>query len=288
MPTQPDSEPFLLAAARAPGSDLLESLPGPLPPPAVPERELQRTRALTRFLGWSRGLGLDLEVLAPATRVCRPGQMVSWPRGAQQLLIQAPPTPGPHRLQSGGVLQVVPSLSLGQGWSDWQSIKSPWEGRNPSCSGRFRLNLVDQSLQVEVQVEDDQLVSDLPPRENRAHWRSDAVEITVDPSGNSEDTTSTFKLGVVVKNTAGRPMAARDADAHPGPWSGPIQAKYQAKGYQLRLDLPLRDLPAPLAKEFGFNVLLYDADPGQSPTRLAWSAWETVQGWPELWGRVLR
>jgi len=297
-PTQPQSEPFVLAASRVPGSGLMDGLDTNLQAPAPrrkpPARELQRTPALTRFLTWSRGLGLNLEILAPATRVCRAGQTVRWPLGSSTETVKAPATLGPHSLQVGGlpaVLQVVPSLTLGKDRSAWQTIDSTWEGKNGGsmdCSGRFRLRLTAQDLQVEAIVIDDHLLADLPPGENRAHWRTDALEITVDPSGTSQDTTSTFKLGVILKNTAGRAMAVRDADAHPGPWGGQIQATYLANGYQLRVDIPRRDLPAPLAREFGFNLLLYDADPGESPSRLAWSAWETVQGWPELWGRILR
>jgi hypothetical protein len=83
-------------------------------------------------------------------------------------------------------------------------------------------------------------------------------------------------------------MASRDADAHPGPWDGQLQAVASQNGYRLWLEISRAQLPGPLAPEFGFNILIYDHDPAQQPCRLAWSAWETVQGWPELWGRVLQ
>jgi mycothiol S-conjugate amidase len=285
-------ESFVLAASRVPGTELLEGLDGPPQAPAAPRlapaRELQRTPALTRFLQWSRRLGLDLEVLAPATRVCRPGETVHWPltpRG--EAVVQAPATLGPHPVQPAGLpgtLQVVPGLKLGADWSPWQSVTSVWEGKNrgpQDASGRFRLKKQGQQLLVEVEVTDDQLVADLPPGENRAHWRSDAVEICLDPSGRSQDTSTTFKLGVIAQNTRNQPMAARDADAEPGPWKGRVQVQRRAGGYVLNAGLPL-----PKAREFGFNLLIYDSDPGEAPCRLAWSAWETVQGWPELWGRI--
>lgn len=273
------SESFVLAAG-------LHKPDAPNPPPA---RELERTPALARFLRWSRGLGLDLEVLAPATRVCCPGETVRWPvKPRGEVILQAPARPGPHPVKLAGfgeaTLQVVPALTLEAKWSAWQPILSSWEGKNrgpADASGRFRLKREGAQLRVEVEVQDDQLVAELPPGENRAHWRSDAVEITLDPSGHSEDTSTTFKLGIIAQNSLHKPMAARDADAHPGPWGGPLQMARQPGGYRLQTSLSL-----PKVREFGFNVLIYDHDPGEAPCRLAWSAWETVQGWPELWGRV--
>lgn len=273
-----ESESFLLAAARPAKSR-----------PTYPTSELERTPALTRFLSWSRRLGLDLEVLAPATRVCRPGQTVRWPvKPEGEKVFRAPDQPGPHRVSVPGLpaatLQVVPVLNLGPGWCAWQTVSSAWEGKNrgpADASGRFRLKATGKELWVEVEVRDDQLVAELAPSENRAHWRTDSVEITLDPSGHSQDTSTTFKLGIIAQNTLRQPMAARDADAHPGPWKGPLQVTRQAGGYRLATRLPL-----PAGPEFGFNLLLYDRDPGEAGCRLAWSAWETVQGWPELWGRV--
>ena len=289
-----ESESFVLAAARVGGFDMLDGLQDPLEAPAparpAPAQELQRTPALSRFLTWSRALGLNLDVLAPATRVCRPGETVRWPlKPKGEAVVKAPLQPGPHQLILAGLpatLQVVPTLSLGSNWSAWQPINSTWEGKNrgpADASGRFRLKLDQRELWVEVEVSADQLVADLPASENRAHWRSDAVEITLDPTGRSPDTSTTFKLGIIAQNTANQPMAARDADAQPGPWKGSLRVDRRKSGYFLAARLPR---PAQLAPEFGFNLLIYDSDPGEAPCRLAWSAWETVQGWPELWGRV--
>ncbi|MBS2039782.1 PIG-L family deacetylase [bacterium] len=292
-------ESFVLAASRVPGKGLLDGL-DQAPQPTSPARpspalELQRTPALHRFLSWSRHLGLNLDALAPATRVCRPGQRLSWPLlPSGQAVLTAPTAPGSHSLVVKGMpatLQVVPELRLNHVWSPWQTVSGVWEGQNggpEDASGRFRLRLNPTALQVEVEVRDDQLLADLPAADNRAHWRTDSIEITVDPSGQSEDNTTTFKLGVIVCNQAGQPMAARDADARPGPWKGWLQVQSHPGGYRLRLDIPRTQLPAPLAREFGFNLLIYDQDRGQLACRLAWSAFETVQGWPELWGRVLQ
>lgn len=287
-------ESFVLAVSRVSGAEMLEGLEQPLrqtpAPRPAPVQELERTPSLSRFLSWSRRLGLNLDLLAPATRVCRPGQLVHWPlRPRGSVAVQSPRQPGPHPVRRNGLtgtLQVVPALQVGSSWSAWQSITSSWEGPNRGphdASGRFRLKLGATGLLVEVDVTDDQLVSDLPPSENRAHWRTDAVEICLDPSGHSQDTTSTFKLGIVVQNTLNQAMAARDADAEPGPWKGSVQVRRRPGGYLVRTSLP-----RPVARDFGFNVLIYDRDPGEAPCRLAWSAWETVQGWPELWGRVER
>ena len=314
MPPQGD-ETFWLAVDRTGSahshSDMLEGTENPprqAPPQvrAAPEVELERTPALQNFLAWSRCWGLSLESLAPPTRTVEAGQPFQWPlrystpparEGAAVLSLQAPLAAGPHPLSlrvgptlQPATLQVVPGLQVADShWSSWQDVNRLWEGKcsgDVDASARFRLRSTRQTLEVEVEVRDDHLVADLPASENRAHWRTDAVEIAVDPEGTSADTTTTFKLGVIARNAEGSCMAARDADAHPGPWTHPIQCQIRPGGYSVRLTIPQSELPRPLKADFSFNLLLYDHDPGQPPCRLAWSAWETVQGWPELWGRV--
>jgi len=315
LPVQ-SSESFWLAVNRADSGPLDGLFPGegatwkshprPLQAPPV---ELERAPALRRFLQWSRHWGLPLEALAPPTRVCEPGQGVDWPlvyrsglRGPSQLSLRAPKSIGPHpgRFQDRSLpgqmqdlaylLQVVPGLHIRPGiFSDWQAVETCWEGtrRSPQeASARFRLRRLAGFLEVEIQGFDDHGLADLAPSENRAHWRTDAVEITLDPSGLSQDTTTTFKLGVILRNSAGRPMAARDADARPGPWAGAVRVEPAPGGYRMKVRIPESDLPSKLGQDFGFNVLIYDSDPGQAPARLAWSAWETIQARPELWGRV--
>lgn len=306
MPLQAD-ESFWLAARRiasdVPEEDMLAGLDGaivpdrharPLPAPAV---ELERSPALQSFLNWSRSWGLALDSLAPPTRVVEVGEEVKWPFLYNPPQPDQPPwlsavaanQPGPQQLESG-TLQVVPSITLlGSNWSEWQEVHQSWEGSHggpADLQGRFRLRRLEGALEVEAQVRDDDLVANLSARENRAHWRSDALEITIDPCGSSQDTTTTFKLGVVISNLEGECMAARDADAQPGPWELPIERKVTEAGYELRARIPENALPGILGATFGFNLMLYDVDTGQSPSRLAWSAWETVQGRPELWGRV--
>ncbi|CAN0362272.1 unnamed protein product, partial [Phaeothamnion confervicola] len=132
------------------------------------------------------------------------------------------------------------------------------------------------------------VLANLSPDDNRDHWRSDSVEICIDPGGHSPNTLSTFKLGIVPFNTDGLPMASRDADAHPGPASPGIQisSRRTDHGYWVQANIKRSEL-GELADEIGLNVIIYDVERDGSGSRLAWSPWETVQGAPRLWGRAL-
>ncbi|TMR14717.1 hypothetical protein ETD86_28455 [Nonomuraea turkmeniaca] len=76
-----------------------------------------------------------------------------------------------------------------------------WEGEACSsaadCSGTAKLAWRDDTLYVLVQVKDDVLGTRLAASDCKRHWRTDAVEVTLDPHGTSENTSTTFKAAVL-------------------------------------------------------------------------------------------
>ena len=170
------------------------------------------------------------------------------------------------------------------------------------CSGTFQLGYDDEFLYVNVRVRDESVVSNIAPNDIRGHWRSDSVEICVDPSGKSEHTLSCFKVGIFPFDQTGAVRGARDADANQGPIeeTAPgmkLASAREADGYRIEAAIPwkvmgvesLTDHP-----QIGFNLLLYDGDkaeaePGENinECRLAWAPRRSVQGRPEDWGRLV-
>ena len=72
-------------------------------------------------------------------------------------------------------------------------------------------------LGVEIRVTDDVVVSNIEPDDIKGHWRSDSVEVCLDPAAGAEDTLGAFKVGIFPFDRTGRVRAARDADSRPGP-----------------------------------------------------------------------
>jgi LmbE family N-acetylglucosaminyl deacetylase len=177
-----------------------------------------------------------------------------------------------------------------------------WEGDMPSspadASGTAKLSWHDDALYVLVDVRDDVLGAVLTPEDAKRHWRTDSVELTLDPRGNSRDTSTTFKVGLfpVTDDPAnGNPPAGyRDADNHQGPIAvtapgvrvaSAVGAPYG--GYTIEALIPFSDLPAAVDPDrMRFNALIYDSDTQDKTgqTRLAWSPWGAVQASPYLWG----
>jgi len=151
-------------------------------------------------------------------------------------------------------------------------------------------------------VMDDVVVSNIAPNDVKGHWRSDSVEITVDPAGPgaSEHTLTTFKTGIFPFDTEGNVQAERDADANQGIISltAPdmqVASSRTDSGYILEVAIPWNAVPGEVAPgdTIGFNVLLYDCDKADAAigencneARTAWSAWGSIQGLPRLWGHL--
>lgn len=263
---------------------------------------------LDSFATWAARYGLDHIVpsLTPVY-VVGLGETVEVPVLSGSQLEKVPfagESLGLHRIAPRGLeadLAVVPSATLPFQASIAHS--DLWEGQTSGpedLTARFGLTRRDGFLDLWVEVRDDVVVSNLAAADNRGHWRTDAVEVALDPAGPgaSLHTLDTVKIGIVPFNLQGQPMAARDADARPGPVARTLPglrlaSRRTADGYRVEVSLPLAEVGLEPGRAFGFNLLLYDADkadakPGENANaaRAAWSPWPAVQGSPRLWGRV--
>lgn len=158
-----------------------------------------------------------------------------------------------------------------------------------------------ENLVVGVQVTDDTVVSNIEPNDIKGHWRSDSVEICIDPNPGSEHTLNTFKLGIFPFDSTGRVRGARDADANQGPIerTAPevrLSSERTRGGYVIQATIPWKYIKAKPKRgtELGFNIIIYDGDkkdaaPGENinEARIAWSPRPGVQGRPEDWGRLI-
>ncbi|QUH03181.1 PIG-L family deacetylase [Saccharopolyspora erythraea] len=178
-------------------------------------------------------------------------------------------------------------------------LSARWEGdecaSHEDCSATAKLARHGDVLHVLVDVVDDVRGRALSARDCKRHWRTDAVEIAIDPKGGSENTSSTLKLAVLPRTEAGPPCHFRDADNHqgPGPETAPgvrIASVERHGGYTVEASIPLSALPGSVdPARMGLDLLVYDSDTDDltGQTRIGWSAWGGVQGDPYRWGRAM-
>ena len=222
-----------------------------------------------------------------------------------------------------GEVDVLPVMDLAQApshllidgeLSDWEGIQTHiissenlWSGLLPGgdndCSAVLRAAYDEKYLYTVLDVRDDVVVCNIAPTDIKSHWRSDAVEICVDPSGRSENTLTVFKAGIFPGTTQGRDSrAVRDADAKPGiiEKTAPgmrVASKFTGSGYIIETAIPWSDMPGgtvPNTGEIlGFNVVIYDGDDTEAGTganigkaRLAWSYRPSAQALPYYYGRA--
>jgi LmbE family N-acetylglucosaminyl deacetylase len=166
-------------------------------------------------------------------------------------------------------------------------------------SASFRLAHDGRTLFVDVRVKDDAIVTNIAPNDIKGHWRSDSVEICLDPIGGWEHTMTCYKLGIFPFDTTGAVRAARDADANQGPVeeTAPktrLVSRRTADGYRIQAAIPFDEIWLPRGrKRFGFNLIIYDGDKRDAAlgeninkSRIAWAPRSGVQGRPEDWGRI--
>jgi LmbE family N-acetylglucosaminyl deacetylase len=175
-------------------------------------------------------------------------------------------------------------------------ISRLWEGTTCSsaadCSGTVKLAWRDDTLYALVEVRDDVLGTRLAAADCKRHWRTDSVEIALDPRGTSENTSTTFKAAVLPATAEGPPCHLRDADNRQGPGeqTAPgmrVASKVAAGGYTVELSIPMELLPGSVDPgHLGVNILVYDSDTQDKTgqTRIGWSTWGGVQGDPYRWG----
>ena len=205
-------------------------------------------------------------------------------------------------------LKAAPAMDgTGAGWENVRAQAiSPADlvqgkvANEADSSARFRLGHDGTFLFVDVEVTDDVIVSNIAPNDIKGHWRSDSVEICLDPMPGAEDTMGCYKVGIFPFDSSGRVRGARDADAHQGliEETAPgtrLAAKRTVSGYRVQATIPFKEIgisPRKL-KRIGFNIIIYDGDkrdaaPGENinKSRIAWAPRSGVQGRPEDWGRI--
>ncbi len=226
-----------------------------------------------------------------------------------------------YALSDAGTLQIVPTLSVPalaeaptidgdlSEYADLPAHDIPfdrlWEGETTDegdLTATFKVGYDDAFLYVAIEVIDDVVVSNIAPNDIKGHWRSDSVEITVDPHGPgaSENTLTTFKTGIFPFDTEGNVQAERDADANQGIISETapdmqVASAHTDTGYILEVAIPWNAVPGEVAPgdAIGFNILPYDCDKADAAVgencneaRTGWSAWGSIQGTPRLWGHA--
>ena len=191
-----------------------------------------------------------------------------------------------------------------------------WEGAACSdtadCSATGWITRAGDALYVAADVTDDTLGTVLAPSDCKRHWRVDSLELAIDPTGTSENTSTTFKAAILPTTTGGVSCAARDADNRQGPigtfplvggdgspqraeddtapgFEAISRLKEPYTGYVIEAKIPMSVLPDTVDPDaMGFNAFVYDSDTQDKTgqTRLGWSTFGGVQGDPYRWGKV--
>jgi len=188
------------------------------------------------------------------------------------------------------------------------SPQDQWWRRAPEgasdSSAAFSLAYDASYLYVGVRVADDNVVCNIAPDDIRAQLRSDAVGITVDPSGDSHDTSTVLQAAAFPCTTEGfGARGFRDADANQGLMekTAPgmeVASERTDDGYTLEARIPWSAMPVTPrpGDELGLNIIIYDGDAENarvganiSESGLGWAAfpWGGKQALPYLWPRVV-
>ncbi|MCH6160847.1 sugar-binding protein [Streptomyces marispadix] len=200
---------------------------------------------------------------------------------------------------------VAPVLNGKEGDGEYPGPKlrlRHWEGdeaTDSDCSATAKMSRHGDDLFVLVDVVDDREGTRLEKEDAKRHWRTDSVEIALDPRGDGDDTSVTFKTGIFPFTDPdgagdGGPAAERDADNRQGPAEKTAPGMRVAssvgepyRGYTVEAKIPLGELPAAADPErFAVNILVYDSDTKDKTgqTRLAWSPFGSAQADTYVWG----
>ena len=175
----------------------------------------------------------------------------------------------------------------------WEGDPSTWSGP-ADWSGNARIVWNGDALYLLIQVTDDVLGTKVAQADCKRHWRSDSIEIALDPRGTSDNTSTVFKTGIFPATAEGGPCAERDADNWQGPAATTAPGMQVAStvsdpyaGYVLEVRIALADLPSAVdPARLGLNVIGYDSDTqdltGQN--RFAWQNVGPAQVVPFRWG----
>ncbi|MBT9255544.1 PIG-L family deacetylase [Phycicoccus sp. MAQZ13P-2] len=214
---------------------------------------------------------------------------------------------------AAGALEIVPTTTIeeasaapvvdgkespGEYPGEAIDISRLWEGTACSsaadCSATAKVAWHEDTLNVLVHVTDDVLGTRLDTADCKRHWRTDSVEIAIDPRGDSENTSTTFKAAVLPATAEGPACGLRDADNHQGPAAETAPGIKVAStmdepydGYTVEVSIPMSELPGAVDPEhLGLDLFVYDSDTQDKTgqTRIGWSTWGGVQGDPYRWG----
>jgi hypothetical protein len=188
------------------------------------------------------------------------------------------------------------------------SSEDLWWRRKPDgpddSSASFFLAYDERFLYAGIEVRDDVVVCNIAPDDIKAQLRSDAVGITVDPSGASRDTSTVLQAAAFPCTTEGfGARGFRDADANQGLMeeTAPgmeVASRRLESGYTVEAKIPWTAMPREPqpGDEIGLNVVVYDGDAKDarvganvSESGIAWAAfeWGGKQALPYLWPRVV-
>lgn len=204
------------------------------------------------------------------------------------------------RIQINGDLDELKNYTTGN-----ISHTDLWSGNTAGpddSSADFYLAYDDENLYFGVRVYDDNVLCHMPPDRIRNHWYGDAIELTIDPSGDSSDVSTTYRASIFPCSTEGfEPNAARYGDANSGPidHTAPgmeVASKQTDDGYIIETAIPWSSMahkPGP-SDDLRFNLLIYDADEKNPETgadygksRIGWGSvlgaqQATTYAWPTV------
>jgi hypothetical protein len=158
-------------------------------------------------------------------------------------------------------------------------------------------------LYAGMEVRDDVVVCNIAPDDVKAQLRSDAIGITIDPSGKSRDTSTVLQAAAFPCTTEGfAARGFRDADANQGLMEETakgmeVASRRLEQGYAIEARIPWSAMPATPrpGDEIGLNLVVYDGDARDarvganvSESGIAWASfeWGGKQALPYLWPRV--